>query len=82
MSLPAPRYQVYYIDWDDLKKAREECREMKNIGGRLFIKDHHTGQKIYPPDLYKPGTMEYNNWLRNRVKLLNERDNDNYLPRL
>lgn len=73
MSLPSPRYQVYYQDWDDIKEAREEKRDFKKLDGHYFIKDHHTNKRIYPPDLYKPGTIEYNNWLRNRVKLLNEK---------
>lgn len=80
--LPAPRYQVYYCDWDDLKKAREEGRQYRSIGGKYFIKDHHTGKKIYPPDLYKLNTTEYWEWLWKRAKLLNEKHNDSNLSRL
>lgn len=80
--LPAPRYQVYLIDWDDLRKAYKEGREYRRIGGRYFIKDHHTGKKIYPPDLYKVGTNEYWEWLWKRAKLLNEQHNGSNIPRL
>ena len=80
--LPGPRYEVYCLDWDDLRKAYAEGREPRSIGGKYFIKDHHTGKKIYPPNLYKPNTMEYWEWCWKRAKYLNEKNNGSNLPRL
>ena len=80
--LPAPRYQVYYCDWDDIREARKTGRQSQCIGARYFIKDHHAGEKIYPPDLYKPSTTEYWEWLWKRAKLLNEKHNGSNLSRL
>jgi hypothetical protein len=73
MSLCGPRFVIYNIDWDEFKNTKEW---RYNRSFKRYIKDLHTGEKIFPPGYDPIGSLEEWNWLRDRAYELNEKWNN------